>query len=305
MDRFDPDHCWEEHSPISSVLRTLHTALGDRIADRTALLVAQLTSPDAATRYDAIAMTEDLPGSLPRPVLTSLLGLLPDDWAAARVIQGGFSQWWGGWLTNAPEDTGLLLDALDDHMATLRTAYGPDVWATDNPFIREAYQEAVMTLADHRDTRALPDLIRSLETRVDDWRVLYGVGGYPQAADRLVPLLAKGLRLIDPDHPHAPIPASLYLSCLAELKDPIAIPVITNTLTWADQHRSWTVVTDALKALATFGLDAQPAVALIHPLTNAPDDAVRAAARATLDALTDGQAPQPKPENGYAQEPPH
>ncbi|MEU2502351.1 MULTISPECIES: HEAT repeat domain-containing protein [Streptomyces] len=305
VDRFDPDYLWEEHSPISSVLRTLHTALGDRIADRTALLVAQLTSPDAATRYDAITMAKDLPGPLPRPVLTSLLGLLPDDWAAARIIQGGFSQWWGGRLTIAPEDTGLLLDALDDHMATLRTAYGPDVWATDNPLIREAYQEAVMTLADHRDPRALPDLIRSLETRVDDWRVLYGVGGYPQAADRLVPLLATGLRLIDPDHPHAPIPASLYLSCLTELKDPIAIPVVTNTLTWADQHQSWTVVTDALNALATFGLDAQRALALIHPLTNAPDDAVRAAARATLDALTDGQAPQSKPGNGYAQEPPY
>ncbi|MFZ4151546.1 hypothetical protein [Streptomyces pseudogriseolus] len=250
-------------------------------------------------------MAKDLPGPLPRSVLTSLLGLLPDDWAAARIIQGGFSQWWGGRLTIAPEDTAFLLNVLDDHMATLRTAYGPDVWATDNPLIREAYQEAVMVLADHRDTRALPDLIRSLETRVDDWRFLYGVGGYPQAADRLVPLLANGLRRIDPDHPHAPIPASLYLSCLAELKDPIAIPVITDTLRWADQHQSWNVVTDALNALATFGLDAQPALALIHPLTNAPDDAVRAAARATLDALTDGQAPQSKRRNGYAEEPPY
>ncbi|MEU1436373.1 hypothetical protein ABZ438_20105 [Streptomyces sp. NPDC005786] len=170
-------------------------------------------------------------------------------------------------LTIAPEDTGLLLDTLDNHMATLRTAYGPDVWANDNALIREAYQEAVMPLADHRDPRALPDLIRSLETRVDDWRALYGVGGYPQAADRLVPLLANGLRFIDPGRPHTPISAGLYLSCLAELKDPIAIPVITHTLTWASQHQSWTVVTDALDALATFGLDAQPVRTLIRPLT--------------------------------------
>ncbi|MFE9782188.1 hypothetical protein ACFYPA_29050 [Streptomyces sp. NPDC005775] len=209
-------------------------------------------------------------------------------------------------LTIAPEDTGLLLDTLDNHMATLRTAYGPDVWANDNALIREAYQEAVMTLADHRDPRALPDVIRSLETRMDDWRALYGVGGYPQAADRLVPLLANGLRFIDPDRPHTPIPAGLYLSCLAELKDPIAIPVITDTLTWASQHQSWTVATDALDALATFGLDAQPVRTPIRPLPNAPNDAVRAAARATLDALTDRQAPhlaRSKPGNGYAQEP--
>ncbi|MFF3790876.1 HEAT repeat domain-containing protein [Streptomyces sp. NPDC001981] len=306
--RIDPDHPWEEHSPLSSVLRTLHTTLGDRIAERTALLVAQLNSPDAATRYDAIAMTKELPGTLPRPVLTSLLDLLPDDWAAARTIQGGFSQRLGGRLRVAPEDTELLLDTLDDYMATLRAAHGPDVWATDNAIVREAYQEAVMTLADHRDPRALPDLIRSLETRVDDWRVLYGVSGYPQAADRLVPLLADGLSFIDPARPNAPIPAGLYLSCLAELKDPIAIPVITDTLTWAARHQSWGVVTGALDALASFGLDAQGAHAFVRVLTNAPDEAVRAAARATLKALSDPQAPRtarPKAGNGYGKEPPY
>ncbi|MFC8368313.1 HEAT repeat domain-containing protein [Streptomyces sp. NPDC057239] len=307
-DFFDPDHVWEEHSPLSSVLRALHTALGDRISDRTALLVAQLTSPDAATRYDAIAMAQDLSGPLPHPVLTRLLDLLPDDLAAAQIIRGGLSRWSGGRLTIAPEDTELLLDTLTDHMATLRTTHGPDVWATPNPLIRTAYQEAVMTLADHRDPRALPDLIRSLETRVDDWRVLYGIGGYPQAADRLVPLLANGLRDIDPDRPHAPIPGSLYLSCLAELKDPIAIPVITDTLTWAGRHQSWTMVTSALDALATYGPTAQPTRTLVRPLTNAPNDAVRTAARAALDAFTGRQKPQPtrsKPENGgYGQEPP-
>ncbi|MFI9213889.1 HEAT repeat domain-containing protein [Streptomyces sp. NPDC053253] len=307
-DCFDPDHPWEEHSPVSSVLRTLHTTLGDRIAERTALLVAQLTCPDAAIRYDAIAMTKDLPGTLPRPVLASLLDLLQDDWAAARIIQGGFSQWWGGRLRIAPEDTELLLDTLADHMDTLRTAHGPDVWATDNAVVREAYQEAVMTLADHRDPRALPDLIRSLETRVDDWRALYGVGGYPQAAHRLVPLLADGLQDINPARPTAPIPAGLYLSCLADLKNPIAIPVLTDALARAARHQSWGMVTDALDALAAFGSDAQPAHPFVHPLTDAPDEPVRAAARATLNALTAPRAPRsarPKAGNGYSAEPPH
>ncbi|WDM16016.1 HEAT repeat domain-containing protein [Streptomyces lavenduligriseus] len=307
-DFFDPEHPWEEHSPVSSVLRTLHTALGNRITERADLLVAQLTSPDPATRYDAIAMAEDLPGPLPRPVLDRLLALLPDDWAAARMIKRGFSAWAGGRLTVAPEDTALLLDTLADHMATLRTTHGPDVWASDNPLVRSAYQEAVMTLADHRDPRALPDLIRSLETRVDDWRALYGVGGYPQAADRLVPLLADGLHRIDPHRPDAPIPAGLYLSRLAHLKDPIAIPVITDTLTWASGHQSWTVVTSALNALATFGPAAQAAHAQIRPLTNAPDSSVRAAAQASLDALTgdkDTMPAQSTPGHGLGQHPPY
>ncbi|MFD6287709.1 hypothetical protein [Streptomyces sp. NPDC060205] len=39
--------------------------------------------------------------------------------------------------------------------------------------------------------------------------------------------------------------------------------------TWAVQHRSWTVVTDTLNALATSGHDAQPAHALIDPCDDA------------------------------------
>ncbi|MEU6011085.1 hypothetical protein [Streptomyces sp. NPDC047453] len=70
-----------------------------------------------------------------------------------------------------------------------------------------------MTLADHRDPRALPDLLTALDTRVDDWRVLYGVGGYPQAAHQLVPLLADGLprRPGHPAraHPRRPLPVLL------------------------------------------------------------------------------------------------
>ncbi|MFF8414823.1 HEAT repeat domain-containing protein [Streptomyces omiyaensis] len=305
---FDPDHPWEEHSPLSSVLRTLHTVLGERTPERTVLLVAQLTSPDAATRYDAIPMTKELPGALPRPVLTSLLSLLPDDWAAARIIQGGLSKWWGGRLRIAPEDTALLLDTLADYTAALRTAHGPDAWATDNAVVREAYQEAVMTLADHRDPRALPDLIHSLETRVDDWRALYGVSGYPQAANRLVPLLADGLRHINPAYPSAPIPVGLYLSCLAELKDPIAVPVLTDALTRAVRHQSWDMATKALDALASFGPDAHPAHAFVQPLTDAPQEAVRAAAHAALNALTDPQAPRsarPKTTSNYGTQPPY
>ncbi|MER7226065.1 HEAT repeat domain-containing protein [Streptomyces rubradiris] len=307
-DFFDPEHPWEEHSPVSSVLRALHTALGDRIAERADLLVAQLTSPDAATRYDALAMAEDIPGPLPRPVLTHLLALLPDDWAAARMIKRGFSAWLRGRFTVAAEDTALLLDTLADHMATLRDIHGPDVWATDNPLVRSAYQEAVMILADHHDPRALPDIIRALETRVDEWRVLHDIDGYPQAADRLVPLLADGLRRIDPHRPDSPVPAGLYLSGLAGLKDSSAIPVITDTLTWANRHRNWTVVTSALNALAAFGPIAQAAHTLIRPLANAPDNTVRTAARTALDALTDGKHPLPTPStpsDGYGQHPPH
>jgi hypothetical protein len=152
---FDPDHVWEEHSPISSALRTLHTALGDRVPERTDLLVAQLSSPDTATRYDAIAMAKDLPGPLPRPVLAGLLALLPDDWAASRMFMEGFGTY-NGRLEVAPEDTALFTGALADHLAMLRAAHGPDVETSGNPFVRCSYQEAVVALAEHRNPHARP-----------------------------------------------------------------------------------------------------------------------------------------------------
>ncbi|MFI9587051.1 HEAT repeat domain-containing protein [Streptomyces sp. NPDC052236] len=282
---FDPHHPWAEHSPISSVLRTLHTALGDRAADRATLLAEQLTSADTATRYDAIEMAMDFPGQFPRDLTLLLLDLLPDPYAASRITNG-LSRWPGGALTIAPEDTMTVCDALADYTAGQCAAHGPDVWGTGNPLIRDAYQEAIMTLADHRDPRALPDLITALDTRVDDWRALYGVGGYPQAAHQLVPLLADGLRDIDPGRPHAPIPADLYLSCLAELKDPIAIPVITDTLTWAIHHESWGVVASALDTLTRFGPAASSSRTIVQSLADRPDASVRTAAQVVLEAIT-------------------
>ncbi|MFG2930754.1 hypothetical protein [Streptomyces achromogenes] len=65
-DFFDPEHPREEHSSVSSVLCTLHTALGDRMTERTDLLVAQLTSPDLIrsleTRVDDWRALHGIPG---------------------------------------------------------------------------------------------------------------------------------------------------------------------------------------------------------------------------------------------------
>ncbi|MFD9514327.1 hypothetical protein [Streptomyces mirabilis] len=48
------------HAPTTSLLRTFHAALDARLPERTALLTEQLSSPDLATRHDAIRMAQDL-----------------------------------------------------------------------------------------------------------------------------------------------------------------------------------------------------------------------------------------------------
>ncbi|MFD9454464.1 hypothetical protein ACFWBC_15440 [Streptomyces sp. NPDC059985] len=47
------------HAPTTELLTTLHGILDTRIPERTALLTAQLRSPDQATRYDATARTKE------------------------------------------------------------------------------------------------------------------------------------------------------------------------------------------------------------------------------------------------------
>lgn len=50
------------HAPTTSVLGALHTLLGDRVLERTALLAEQLCSADPGVRYDAIRMAKELIG---------------------------------------------------------------------------------------------------------------------------------------------------------------------------------------------------------------------------------------------------
>lgn len=73
--------------------------------------------------------------------------------------------------------------------ATPRTTYGPTPGVTGDTVVR-GVPRGGHDLGRPPAPPRVPDLIRSLETRVDDRRVLYGVGGYPHVADRLDSLLA-------------------------------------------------------------------------------------------------------------------
>ncbi|MEU6011083.1 hypothetical protein [Streptomyces sp. NPDC047453] len=61
----DRHYIWPEHSPVSSVVRALLAALGERATDRAALLAEQLTSSDTGTRYDAVEMARIFPARCP------------------------------------------------------------------------------------------------------------------------------------------------------------------------------------------------------------------------------------------------
>ncbi|OEJ98301.1 hypothetical protein [Streptomyces thermolilacinus] len=266
------------HAPTTSLLGTFHAVLDDRVAERTALLTEQLRSPDPATRYDAIRMTRDLiqtwRGDHTDLVLLLAACLLPEDPYTAAAAAAAL-----GSLTPVSEPA---REALASYVVTHRTVHGPDVWATPHPLLRRAHQEAVLALARLGDLRALPSLLTALDDDADAWRALHVVGHLPPAAGELVPRLSRRLADTDLSEDGFASSAGALMSALAALRDPAAVPTLTNAVTAAILHDNWHTAASALDALASFGAAAASALDVVRPLAAAEDIGVRTAATAAL-----------------------
>ncbi|MEU3724555.1 hypothetical protein [Streptomyces sp. NPDC031705] len=140
----DLDRHGRRHAPTTELLTTLHGILEARIPERTALLTAQLRSPDRATRYDAIAMAKSLIESWrgDHSGLVRLLAdcLLPQDPYTAAEAAETLGRLPATLAEPAREALAALVEA---H----RTAHGPAVWATPHALLRRAHQQAVTVLA--------------------------------------------------------------------------------------------------------------------------------------------------------------
>ncbi|MFF4644034.1 HEAT repeat domain-containing protein, partial [Streptomyces sp. NPDC001389] len=278
----DLDRHGRVHAPTTSLLRTFHTVLDDRVAERTALLAAQLGSPDPATRYDAIAMAKDLIGSWrgDHTALVALVAqcLLPRDpyttAAAAECLRS---------LGPVAEPA---RESLAGCVAGHRDMHGPDVWASPRPQLRRAHQETVMTLARLGDPRALPSLLTALDGGTDAWRAVQVAGGLgPAAAGELVPRLTRLLDAVDFAKERTGMSAGALVSALAALGDPAAVPALARAVAAAVRHEQWRPAASALEALASFGTAAASALDVVRPLADAQDVDLRAAATAALWAL--------------------
>ncbi|MFI0811866.1 HEAT repeat domain-containing protein [Streptomyces echinatus] len=266
------------HAPTTSLLSAFHDVLDARVPERTALLTEQLRSSDHATRYDAIRMTQDLiqawRGDHTDLVLRLAACLLPEDpytaTAAAEALRS---------LTPVSEPA---REALACYVDMHRTVHGLNVWATPQPLLRRAHQEAVLALARLGDLRALPSLLTALDDDADAWRALQVVGQLRAAADELVPRLTRRLADTDLAQEGFGSSAGALVSALAALRDPAAVPTITNAVIGAVRHKNWRTAASALDALASFGAAAAPALEVVRPLADAEDIALRTAATAAL-----------------------
>ncbi|MGW4651992.1 HEAT repeat domain-containing protein [Kitasatospora sp. NPDC004289] len=263
------------HAPTTDVLTALHRILDSRVTERAALLTAQLTAPDAATRYDAVAMAADLIGTW-RGDHTHLVALIADRLSADDPYTSAEAAQTLGRLPAA------LAESAREPLAALveaqRTAHGPEVWDSPHPLLRRSHQEAVMALAGLADERALPSLRSALDREADLWRAVPALGHFPQASSELVPELSRRLAEADFSEDWYYSDACGPLAALRQLGDPAAVPALTAALVTAVRHEQWRGAAAVVNALADLGTGAAPALEVVRPLADAEDPDLRLAA---------------------------
>ncbi|MGW6286289.1 HEAT repeat domain-containing protein [Streptomyces sp. NPDC055107] len=266
------------HAPTTSVLGALHTLLGDRVLERTALLAEQLCSADPGVRYDAIRMAKELisqwRGDHSGLVVLIAGCLLPEDAytsaAAAEALRA---------LGPVSEPA---REALAAYVEATRAEHGPRVWAARERLVRRAHQEAVRSLACLGDLRALSCVRAALDKGTDAWRAVQVAGHLGGAAGDLTPRLSKLLAEVDFADPSQSMSATALVSALRDLGDPTAAPALTGAVVAAVREEQWHTAASALNALASFGPGSAFALEVVRPLADAEDLHVRAAATAAL-----------------------
>ncbi|MEU3851127.1 HEAT repeat domain-containing protein [Streptomyces sp. NPDC029554] len=241
----------------SRLLRTLHHGLGDRVADRVALLCGQLTSPDPLDRCNAVWMAAGLfrewRGAHPEPVV--LIGAQMGaeegrlhDAAVAVLLE----------LSELAAPAAGPLHALVRQRPEWRVRYGRrGVPALGGP---------LRALAGTGDARAVPVLAEVLAGPVvpDDLGLV--IPGLGQAAAPLAPALRRHLARVPLDGPGARQRAVPLVTALAALGDTASVPSVLRLLRGTPDGPGGPVVEAAVRALAAFGTAAQEAVPELRAL---------------------------------------
>ncbi|MFD9978127.1 HEAT repeat domain-containing protein [Streptomyces sp. NPDC059017] len=254
------------------LLRTLHSALGDRVDDRIALLTGQLTSADPDQRTDAVWMCHGLIRAWRGPYdeVVRLVGAQLDDpdpllhGAAASLLESLF---------------GLALPAADALAERVRST-GAE---------RPADRRALVALARLGDARAVPALARALEQPDPPRDAAFAVPYLGARAAPLVPVLRRRLGEVALDEQLYDRAAPL-LTGLAGVRAAEALPEVLRVLRGAPARGGEWVTEAALRALTAFGTAALPAApelrALLGSASSPPSSSVVAAAARALWAAT-------------------
>ncbi|MFJ2902364.1 HEAT repeat domain-containing protein [Streptomyces sp. NPDC087212] len=243
----------------SQLLRTLHGGLGDRVADRIALLEGQLSSPDPTDRCNAVWMASALVhgwrGDFHRPVeligaqLAEGEGRLRD--SAVSVLSGLF-----GLAAPAAEQLSALVDA-----------HG-DLWVRHWERGAPTLGDPLKALARAGDARAVPVLALVLAGPVVPDDLGHVIAPLGRAAAPLAPALRSRLAGVPLDSPELGTRALPLLAALTALEDVRAVPAVLRVLLGAPEEvRSRdALIAAAIRALRAFGAAAAEAAPVLRTL---------------------------------------
>ncbi|MFC9942056.1 HEAT repeat domain-containing protein [Streptomyces pratensis] len=260
----------------ADLLRTLHSGLDDRVADRTALLKDQLCSPDPWQRIDAVRMS----GGLIRAWRGSYDGLV-------RLV--------GVQLTDPDprlaDAASHVLEELFDLAAPAAEALAARVAADPGAWVKEwasgppGLGSAVKALARLGDARVLPALAAAVERPEVPHDVGFAIRCLGDAAAPLAGALRRRLGEVGLDE-GAYDRASPLLAGLTALRAGEAAPEVLRVLRGAPEYRGEWLRTAALRALKSFGPAAQCAVPELLRMVRRPGTAAATEAAEALWAVT-------------------
>ncbi|MGW0767669.1 HEAT repeat domain-containing protein [Streptomyces sp. NPDC002676] len=251
----------------SRLLRTLHTALGDRIGDRIALLTGQLTSPDPVDRCNAVWMSAGLfrawradytrPVALTGAQLASEHDRLRD--AAVSVLSELYA---------------LAAPAANDLYALVRDR--PDLWTHRWERTCPTLGGPLKALARTGDPRAVPVLAQLLASPAAPAGLGFELAHLGRAAAPLAPALRRRLGRIPPASPAAAELAAPLLSALRTIHDTEAVPEVLRLLPEGGDG-SAALVPDVIRTLEALGATAH-AIPRLRELLHTRHAAAAAAA---------------------------
>ncbi|MFI9757184.1 HEAT repeat domain-containing protein [Streptomyces sp. NPDC051963] len=268
----------------SQLLRTLHTALDDRVDDRIGLLCGQLTSPDPVDRCNAVWMSTGLfrewraDHTEPVALIGAQLGEDEDRLRDAAVTV----------LADLFELAAPAADPLD----TLVTSR-PDLWVRQWTRGTPTLGGPLKALARTGDPRAVPVLAEVLAGPVvpgDLGQVIRHLG---RAAAPLAPAFRHRLARIPLDSPDVHERALTVLPALEALHDRECVPGVLRLLLGIPEEARLrdAVVANAVRTLGAIGSSAHEAVPALRGLLEC--DSAIAAADALWSVEGDAEAVLP------------
>ncbi|MER7108544.1 HEAT repeat domain-containing protein [Streptomyces sp. NPDC000229] len=257
------------------LLRTLHSALDDRVEDRIALVTAQLRSPDRDQRADAVWMCGGLVRTW-RGAYDEVVRLVGAQLAdpEPRLREAAVT-----WLEGLFEVARPAADAL-----AAKVAADPAPWAPERVGGRFGTGNALLALTRTGDARAVPALARALEQPDLDSRLGYAVTHLGENGAPLVPALRHRLGALPLDEELSEEAGPLLLA-LAHLGAAEALPEVLRVLRGAPAFRREWVVESSLRALTAFGPAAGEAAGDLRALLDDCSVAVATSAARALWAV--------------------